>query len=74
MFGYHNQRQVQTKVEGSVDFTIEDEVKSKSILPWTTGYQNPQSQARTGGFFKHRDVVNKTFYDEKKPMSSYKFH
>lgn len=74
MFGYHNQRQITMKVDAPTGLTMEEEVKSKKAVPWATGYQNPQTQAHTGGFFKHRDVVNQTYYDERKPMSSYRFH
>jgi len=69
---FQNRRQVTTKVEG-IDFSYDEEAKSKAALPWATGRSGMQTQAGTGGFLKPRDVCNKTYYDEKKPMSSYKF-
>lgn len=70
MGGHRSQRQVTTQIEG-LDRTEQDVLDSNRYMCWLGGQLTLQSQSRTGGFQKHRDVANATYgYDDNKPKRS----
>uniref|UniRef100_A0A914WN76 Uncharacterized protein n=1 Tax=Plectus sambesii TaxID=2011161 RepID=A0A914WN76_9BILA len=64
MGGYHSHRQVTTEIEG-LDRSETEKIASNLATPWMGGSLAMQSQSKTGGFQKPRDVANSTYYDEK---------
>uniref|UniRef100_A0A0M3IT00 Uncharacterized protein n=1 Tax=Ascaris lumbricoides TaxID=6252 RepID=A0A0M3IT00_ASCLU len=49
-------------IEG-LDRTEQDEIDSNRYMAWLGGQVTLQSQSRTGGFQKPRDVVSTSYYD-----------
>ncbi|VDK55237.1 unnamed protein product [Anisakis simplex] len=66
--GLHNNRKTITHIEG-LDRTEKDELDSNRYMAWLGGQVSTyeiltlQSQTRTGGFQKPRDVVSTSYYD-----------
>ncbi|VDM47058.1 unnamed protein product [Toxocara canis] len=60
--GLHNNRKTIMRIEG-LDRTPQDEIDSNRYMAWIGGQVTLQSQSRTGGFQKPRDVVSTSYYD-----------
>uniref|UniRef100_A0AC34QPL6 Uncharacterized protein n=1 Tax=Panagrolaimus sp. JU765 TaxID=591449 RepID=A0AC34QPL6_9BILA len=60
--GYQPRRQVTTAING-LDWSEQDQLDSNRYMAWLGGQLTLQSQSKTGGFQKPRDVVNKSYYD-----------
>ncbi|CAD5229584.1 unnamed protein product [Bursaphelenchus okinawaensis] len=64
--GLHHNRQIVTEIVG-LNRTEQDQLNSNRYMAWLGGQLTLQSQARTGGFNKVRDVTNQTYYDKLLP-------
>ncbi|CAD5234221.1 unnamed protein product [Bursaphelenchus xylophilus] len=64
--GLHHHRQIVTEIVG-LNRTEQDQLDSNRYMAWLGGQLTLQSQARTGGFNKVRDVNNQTYYDHVLP-------
>lgn len=60
--GHHPHRQATTSING-LDRTLQDQLDSNRYMAWLGGQLTLQSQSRTGGFQKPRDVVSTSYYD-----------
>ncbi|KAH7728937.1 Protein F55A4.7 [Aphelenchoides avenae] len=60
--GYQPHRQVTTTING-LERTVQDQLDSNRYMAWLGGQLTLQSQSRTGGFQKPRDVVSTSYYD-----------
>jgi hypothetical protein len=63
MCGHRAHRQVTTQIEG-LDRSEQDNLDSNRYMSWLGGQLTLQSQSHTGGFNKHRDIANSTYYDD----------
>uniref|UniRef100_A0A7E4VDN2 Pre-mRNA-splicing factor SLU7 n=1 Tax=Panagrellus redivivus TaxID=6233 RepID=A0A7E4VDN2_PANRE len=61
VMGYQARRQATTVIAG-LDRTPQDQLDSNRYMAWLGGQLTMQSQSKTGGFNKPRDVVNTSFY------------
>lgn len=72
--GLHRQRQVTQKIIG-LDPSDLDLSSSSPVVPWLTGPQVHETQSKTGGFMRQRDVATMNYYDRqvyKKPQQGSK--
>ncbi|MFH4982779.1 hypothetical protein AB6A40_009488 [Gnathostoma spinigerum] len=61
--GLHNNRKTITPVEGLETPDGQHELEPHRYMAWLGGQLTLQSQSRTGGFNKTRDVVSPSYYD-----------
>ncbi|KAI6191400.1 hypothetical protein M3Y97_00224200 [Aphelenchoides bicaudatus] len=61
--GLHSNRKIITNVNG-LDRTEQDQLDSNRYMAWIGGQLTLQSQSKTAGFMKKRDVVNVSYYDK----------
>uniref|UniRef100_A0AC34FQR5 Uncharacterized protein n=1 Tax=Panagrolaimus sp. ES5 TaxID=591445 RepID=A0AC34FQR5_9BILA len=61
--GYQARRQATTVING-LDWNEQLQLDSNRYMAWLGGQLTLQSQSKTGGFQKPRDVVNSSYYDK----------
>lgn len=61
--GYSPKRQITTYIDG-LDWNEQNQLDSNRYMAWLGGQVTLQSQSKTGGFNKPRDVVNSSYYDK----------
>ncbi|CAI5456360.1 unnamed protein product [Caenorhabditis angaria] len=59
--GCQKNRQATTLIEG-LNWTTSDQLDSNKYMAWLGGQLTLQSQSKTGGFMKTRDVVSQDYY------------